>query len=114
MKTSLVAYDFGILQKKLELRASPIVLYYKPESRKKWKYVNCDSGQEERSLYSSVIYRLKPGFGKSFKGACNRFWNVLLWKGTQVWEIDVLMITELQAYKTTGDAQGKDNWGCSR
>jgi hypothetical protein len=37
-------------------------------------------------------------------GACNRFWNVLLLKGTQVWENDVLMITGLQAYKTIGDA----------
>jgi hypothetical protein len=28
----------------------------------------------------------------------------LLWKNTQVWENDVLMITGLHAYKTTGDA----------
>jgi hypothetical protein len=40
------------------LRASPVVLYRKPESRKRW---NC-SGQQGRSLYSSFIYRLKQGF----------------------------------------------------
>jgi hypothetical protein len=66
--------------------------------------VNYGSGQQGRSLYSSFIYRLKPSFGKFFRGACNRFWNVLLRKGTQVWENDVLMITGLQAYKMTGDA----------
>jgi hypothetical protein len=85
-----------------ELRASPGVLYRKPESRKRWKDVN--SGQQGRSLYSSFIYRLKPGFGRFFRGACNRFWNDLLRKNTQVWENDVLMITGLQAYKTTRDA----------
>jgi hypothetical protein len=41
-------------------------------------------------------YRLKPGFGKFFRGACNRFWNVLLRKGTQVWDNNVFMITGLQ------------------
>jgi hypothetical protein len=87
-----------------DLRASPFVLYCKPESRKKWKDVNCGSGQQRRSLYSSFIYRLKLGFGKFFRGACNRFWNILLRKGTQIWEHDILMITGLQAYKTTGDA----------
>jgi hypothetical protein len=48
--------------------------------------------------------RLKPGFGRFFRGACNRFWNVLLRKDAQVWENDVLMVMGLQAYKTTGDA----------
>jgi hypothetical protein len=55
-------------------------------------------------LYSSFIYRLKPGFGRFFRGACNWFWNILLWEDTQVWENDVLLITGLQAYKTTADA----------
>jgi hypothetical protein len=86
------------------LRASPVVLYRKPESGKRWKDVKCGSGQQGRSLYSSFIYRLKPGFGRFFRGACNKFWNILLRKDTQVWENDVLMITGLQAYKTTGDA----------
>jgi hypothetical protein len=66
--------------------------------------VNCGSDQQGRSLYSSFIYRLKPGFGRFFRGACNRFWNVLLQKDTQVWENDILMITGLQAHKTTGGA----------
>jgi hypothetical protein len=86
------------------LRASPIVLYCKPESGKRWKDVNCGSGQHERSMYSSFSYRLKPNFGRFFRGACNWFWNVLLREDTQVWENDVLMITGLHAYKTTGDA----------
>jgi hypothetical protein len=55
-------------------------------------------------IYSSFIYRFKPDFGKFLKGDCNWFWNVFLWKDTQAWENDVLMITGLQAYKTTGDA----------
>jgi hypothetical protein len=80
------------------------VLYYKPKSGKRWKDVNFGAGQLGRSMYSSFIYRLKPGFGRFFRGACNHFWNVLLRKNTQVWENDVLMITGLQAYKTTGDA----------
>jgi hypothetical protein len=66
--------------------------------------VDCGSGQQGKNLYSSFIYRLKPGFGRFFRGACKPFWNVLLRKDTQVWENDVLMITGLQAYKTTGDA----------
>jgi hypothetical protein len=66
--------------------------------------VNCGSGQKGRSLYLSFIFMLKPGFGRFFRGACNWFWNVLLRKDTQVWENDVLMITGLQAYKTTRDA----------
>jgi hypothetical protein len=66
--------------------------------------MNYGSGQQGRSLYSSFIYKLKHGFGKFFRGACNQFGNVLLWKGTQVWENDVLMITGLQAYKTIGEA----------
>jgi hypothetical protein len=37
-------------------------------------------------------------------GACNRFWNVLPRKDTQVWANEVLMITELQASRSTGDA----------
>jgi hypothetical protein len=86
------------------LRASPVVLYYKPESGKRWKDMNCCSGQQGRSMYSSFIYKLKPDFGRFFRGACNRFWNVLFWKDSQVWENDVLMITGLQAYKMTGDA----------
>ena len=49
-------------------RASLVVLYYKPESGKKWKDMNYGSGQQGRSLYSSFIYRLKNGFGKFFKG----------------------------------------------
>jgi hypothetical protein len=88
----------------LDLRAFPVVLYCKPESGKKWKDVNCGSGQQGKSLYSCFIYRLKPGFGRFFRGACKRFWNVLLRKDTQVCENDVLMITGLQVYKTTGDA----------
>jgi hypothetical protein len=52
-------------------------------------------------MYSSFIYRLKLGFGRFFRGACNRFWNVLLRKDTQVWANKVLMITELQASKST-------------
>jgi hypothetical protein len=66
--------------------------------------VNCDSGQQGRSMYSSFIYKLKPGFGRFFRRACNQFWNVLLRKDTQVWENDILMITGLYAYKTTEDA----------
>jgi hypothetical protein len=79
-------------------------LYHKPESGKRWKDVNCCSGHQGTNLYSSFIYTLKLGFGRFFRGACNRFWNVLLQEDTQVWEKDVLMITGLQAYKTTGDA----------
>jgi hypothetical protein len=37
------------------VRASPVVLYCKPESGKRWKDVNCGSGQQGRSLYSSFI-----------------------------------------------------------
>jgi hypothetical protein len=55
------------------LRASPVVLYCKPESGKKWKDVNCSSGQQGKSLYSSFIYRLKPGFGRFFRGLVNGF-----------------------------------------
>jgi hypothetical protein len=33
--------------------------------------VNCSSGQQGKSLYSSFIYRLKLGFGRFFSGACN-------------------------------------------
>jgi hypothetical protein len=66
--------------------------------------VNHGSGQQGKSLYSSFIYRMKPGFGRFFRRACNWSWNVLLWEDTQVWENKVLMITGLQAYKTTGDA----------
>jgi hypothetical protein len=66
--------------------------------------VNCSSSQQGRSLHSSFIYRLKPGFGRVLRGACNRFWNVFYRKDAQVWENDVLMIMGLQAYKTTGDA----------
>jgi hypothetical protein len=86
-------------QRMCELRASPIILYRKPESGKRWKDVNCGSSRHGKSLYSSFIYRLKHGFGRFFRGACNRFWNVLL---RQVWENDVLMIIGLQAYRTTG------------
>jgi hypothetical protein len=53
--------------------------------------VNCGSGQQGRSLYSSFIYRLKLGFRRFFRGACNRFWNVLLRKDTEVWANEVLM-----------------------
>jgi hypothetical protein len=48
--------------------------------------------------------QVETWFWKVFRGACNRFWNILLREDTQVWENDVLMITGLQAYKTTGDA----------
>jgi hypothetical protein len=48
-------------------------LYCKPESGKKWKDVNCGSGQQGKSLYSSFIYRLKPGFGRFFRGLVNGF-----------------------------------------
>jgi hypothetical protein len=48
-------------------------LYCKPESRKKWKDVNCGSGQQGKSLYSSFIYRLKSGFGRFFRGLVNGF-----------------------------------------
>jgi hypothetical protein len=94
------------------VRASPVVLYCEPESGKKWKDVDCGSGQQGKSLYSSFIYRLKPGFGRFFRGACKPFWNVLLRKDTQVWENDVLMITGLQAYKTTGDALSTTKCTC--
>jgi hypothetical protein len=86
------------------VRASPVVLYCKPESGKRWKDVNYSSCQQGRSLYSSFIYRVKPDFGRFLRGTFNQFWNVLLWKDTQVWKNDVLMITGLQAYKTTRDA----------
>jgi hypothetical protein len=94
------SHNFG----KNYLRASPVVLYHKPESGKRWKDVNCGSSQQGESMYSSFIYRLKPGFGRFFRGACNRFWNVLLWEDSRVWENNVLMITGLQAYKMTRDA----------
>jgi hypothetical protein len=64
--------------------------------------VNCGLGQQGESLYSSFIYRLKPGFGRFFRGACNRFRNDLLREDTQVWENS--LITGLRAYKTTRDA----------
>jgi hypothetical protein len=82
-------------------------MYCKPESGKSWKDVNCGSGQQGKSLYSSFIYKLKLDFGRFFRGACNWFWNVLLREDTQVWENDFLMITGFQAYKTTGDALRK-------
>jgi hypothetical protein len=66
--------------------------------------MNCSSSQQGRSLYSSFIYRLKIGFRRFFRGAHNRFWNVLLQKDTQVWANEVLMITELQASRLTGNA----------
>jgi hypothetical protein len=52
----------------------------KPESGKKWKDVNCGSGQQGRSFYLSFIYRLK--LGKVFRGAYNRFWNVKCFQKT--------------------------------
>jgi hypothetical protein len=55
------------------LRVSLVVLYYKPESRKKWKGMNCGLGQQGKSLYSSFIYRLKLGFGRFFSGLVNGF-----------------------------------------
>ena len=66
--------------------------------------MNWGSGQQGRSLYSSFNYRLKLGFGRPFRGAYNQFWNVLLGKDTQVWANEVLMIRELQASRSTGDA----------
>jgi hypothetical protein len=69
-----------------DTKSIPSLLYCKPESGKRWKDVNCGSGQQGRSLYSSFIYRLKLGFGRIFRGGCNR-------KDTQVWEKDILMIT---------------------
>jgi hypothetical protein len=53
-------------RERLLVRASPVVLYPKPESGKRWKDVNCGLGQWGRSLYSSFIYRLKLGFGRLF------------------------------------------------
>jgi hypothetical protein len=50
-----------------------VVLYCKPESGKKWKDVNCGSGQQGKSLYSSFIYRLKSDFGRFFRGLVNGF-----------------------------------------
>jgi hypothetical protein len=44
-------------------------LYCKPESGKKWKDVNCGAGQQGKSLYSSFIYKLKPGFGRFFRAS---------------------------------------------
>jgi hypothetical protein len=46
---------------KCNVRASPIVLYRKP-SGKRWKDVNCGSGQQGRS-FTGGNYRLKLGFG---------------------------------------------------
>jgi hypothetical protein len=68
--------------------------------------MNCDSSQQGRSMYSSFIYRLKLGFGRFFRGACNWFWNVFLWKDTQVWKNNVLMIM--------GFIGLQDDWGCSK
>jgi hypothetical protein len=56
-------------------------------------------------LYSSFIYRLKLGFKRLFRRGCNWFWNVLLRKDTQVWANEVLMIIELQASRSIGDAR---------
>jgi hypothetical protein len=108
---SMIFFQYtGQFQHPLPLRASPVVLYCKPESGKKWKDVNCGSDQQGKSLYSSFIYRLKPGFGRFFRffRFCKWFLNVLLRKDTQVWENDIPMITGLQAYKTTGDAPRLD------
>jgi hypothetical protein len=92
------------------LRASPVILYRKPESGKRWKDVNCGLSQKGKSLYSSFIYKLKLDFGRFFREACNQFWNVLLQEDTQVWKNDILMITGLQAYKTTRDALMETFW----
>jgi hypothetical protein len=54
--------------------------------------------------HSRLVQSFGVVFGRFFIGAGNRFWNVLLREDTQVWENDVLMITRLQAYKTTRDA----------
>jgi hypothetical protein len=47
---------------------------------------------------------MKFGFGRFFRRASNKFWNALLWKGTQVWEDKVFMIRELEGKRTTGNA----------
>jgi hypothetical protein len=87
----------------LSLRASLVVLYCKPESGKRWKDMNCGSGQQGRSMYSSFIYRLKLGFGRFFRRACNRFWNALLQEDTQIWANEVPRVTGF-----------KVDWGCSQ
>jgi hypothetical protein len=94
METSSISMVYYLLPFSW-LRASPVILYHKPESGKRWKDVNYGSGQQGRSLYLSFIYRLEPDFGRFFTGACNRFWNVLLREDTQVWEND------LQGYRFT-------------
>jgi hypothetical protein len=89
-------------------------LYHKLESRKRWKDVNYSLGQQGRSLHSSFISKLKLGFRRFFRGAYNWFWNVLLWKDTQFWANEVLMIRELQASRSAGDVLSKERkkeWG---
>jgi hypothetical protein len=70
------------------------------------KDANFGSGQEGRNLYSSFVERLKFDFGRFKRGAWNRFWNVLLWKDTQVWENKVLMIRGVRGLE--------DDWECSK
>jgi hypothetical protein len=65
--------EFSLSSENASIRASPVVLYRKPESRKRWKDVNCGSGQQRESLYSSFIYRLKPGFGSFLGGLVTGF-----------------------------------------
>jgi hypothetical protein len=36
--------EFSLSSENASIRASPVVLYRKPENRKRWKDVNCDSG----------------------------------------------------------------------
>jgi hypothetical protein len=85
------------------VRASPVVLYCNLESGKRWKDVNCGARQQGRSLYSSFIYKLKLGFGRFFRRACNRFWNALLQEDTQIWANEVPRVTGF-----------KVDWGCSQ
>jgi hypothetical protein len=47
--------------------------------------------------------QVETWFGRFFRGACNRLWNVLLWKDTHAWANEVLMIIELQVSRSTKD-----------
>jgi hypothetical protein len=65
-----------------EARASTIVLYRKPESGKRWKRRELQFMPVGKKAIFKLHLRLKLGFGRFFRGACNRFWNVLLQKDT--------------------------------
>jgi hypothetical protein len=53
-------------------------------------------------MYSSFIYRLKLGFGRFLGGTCNGGFGMFCFGKTQVWAIEFLMITELQASRSLG------------